>query len=314
MLTVGSCFAGVGGFDLGLALTGGFTTLWHSEIHPPANRVMAARFPDSQPMGDMDAITYGLFPPPPVDVLAGGPPCQGISTANSTARTGLADPRSNLFHTYAALIDTMRPRWVVMEQVPGLLTSGPTTGADYATVRGTFRELGYAIDTRRVNTLTYAPQQRERLIFVGHSDQGAAASALLPLTKDGARHPDQSRAPRRPPAREDDPGAYIYRKSRRPASDTDAESWVTATYTNTLTRFDVGTGRATVIVLDELELPRVLTPEEWEQCHGFPPGWTQAAGGAWERCAAIGNAVSPPIAQRVGHGILAAEGHPCATC
>lgn len=307
-LTVGSCFAGIGGFDLGLESAGGFHTIWHSEVSPAACRVMADKFPNSEPLGDIRSLTEGLFPPPAVDVLVGGPPCQGISVGNSYGRLGLADSRSGLFHAYADVINLVQPRWVVMEQVTGLLTSGPNPGDDYATVIDTFKELGYAIDLAVVNSLTYVPQTRERLYIVGHRDADAATGALLPLIQDGAVHPDQGRPPRRRPATQDAGGAGIYRKSRRPASVEDGETWVPADYANTLTLNDVGVSRATVIVLDEAGAPRVLTPEEWEGCHGFPTDWTKAAGDDQHRWAALGNAVSPPIAQRIGAGIRAVEG------
>lgn len=313
MLTVGSCFAGIGGLDLGLERTGGFATLWHSEIARPALAVMAERFPAATPLGDIDALTYGLFPAPPVDVLAGGPPCQGVSAANSYGRHGLADKRSGLFHTYADLIDQLRPRWVVMEQVPGLLTSGRPRGADYRTVTDTFERLGYAIAPRIVDTRTYAPQKRTRIYLVGCRDPRALARAVLP-------HPDASEGdPRevRPAGREASAGApdgaHVYRKSRRPRSKTDAETWVEADYANTLTVSDVGTGRATVLVVDTEGRPRVMTPEEWEACHGFPRGWTVPAGTDAHRWALLGNAVSPPVAGLVGRGILDAEAEPCAT-
>lgn len=302
-LTVGSCFAGIGGIDLGLEAAGGFRTIWHSEISPAACRVMATQFPDSEPLGDIAALTQGMLPPPPAQVLAGGPPCQGISKGNAWGRAGLADPRSGLFHIYAELIDQVRPEWVVMEQVTGLLTSGSTPGDDYATVTRTYKELGYAIDLVVVNSLAYVPQTRERLIFVGHHDQEAASSALLPLKQDGACHPDQGRPTRRRPATNVGVGAHIYRKSRRPASNVDGETWVEADYANTLTLNDVGVSRATVLIVDESGAPRVLTPEEWEGCHGFPSGWTEAAGSDTDRWQVLGNAVSPPVAQRIGDGI-----------
>jgi DNA (cytosine-5)-methyltransferase 1 len=302
-LTVGSCFAGIGGIDLGLEAAGGFRTIWHSEIKPAACRVMADRFPESEPLGDITALTEGMFPPPPADVIVGGPPCQGISKGNAWGRAGLADPRSGLFHTYAELIDIVRPEWVVMEQVTGLLSSGPTPGDDYATVLNTYKELGYAIDIAVVNSLAYVPQTRERLIIVGHREQEAATRALLPLKQDGACHPDEGRPTRRRAATRVGTGAHIYRKSRRPAHDQDGETWVEADYANTLTLNDVGVSRATVVVLDDLGRPRVLTPEEWEGCHGFPRGWTAAAGGDVDRWQALGNTVSPPMAQRIGTGI-----------
>lgn len=306
-LTVGSCFAGIGGIDLGLEATGGFRTLWFSEVAPAPSRVMAAQFPNAEPLGDIDAIAHGLFPPAPVDVLAGGPPCQGISKGNAFGRKGLDDSRSGLFHTYAEVIRQLEPRWVLMEQVTGLLTSGPQPGDDYRTVTETFAGLGYSLGIAVVNSLTYAPQTRERLIFVGHRDPGACQRALLPLLRDGAKHPQEGRPPRRRIAAETPGGPYLYRKSTRPQSDAVGETWVTADYANCLTVNDIGPARATVIVLDRDNRPRVLTPEEWEQCHGFPPGWTTAAGTDVNRWTALGNAVSPPVARRAGEGILSAE-------
>lgn len=82
----------------------------------------------------------------------------------------------------------------------------------------------------------------------------------------------------------------IYRKSRRPAHSGDGESWVLTDYTNDQGR------------------PRILTPEEWETAHGFPPGWTVAAGSDNARWETLGNAVSPPVAERVGRGIALVEG------
>ena len=307
-LTVGACFAGIGGIELGLESTGGFNAVWHSEVDPHARRVLAARFPNSQPQGDIRALVDGLIPPPEVDVLTGGPPCQGVSKANAHGRRGLEDERSGLFHAYARLVGLLQPTWVVMEQVTGLLTSGHPPGADYDTVTRTYREMGYDPAIVAVDSLTYVPQARTRLVFVGHRDHRTASRAVLPLIEDGARHPRES-GPRRPrhDAADTESGPRIYRKSRRARNDTDHESWVRADYANTLTLSDVGTARATVIVLDEQDRPRILTPQEWEACHGFPRGWTTPAGSDAHRWALLGNAVSPPVMQRVGVGILTAE-------
>lgn len=303
-LTVGACFAGIGGIELGLESTGGFNTKWHSEVDPHARRVLAARFPNSQPQGDIRALVDGLMLPPDVDVLTGGPPCQGLSKANAYGRRGLEDARSGLFHAYARLVQELQPTWVVMEQVTGLLTSGD----DYATVMSTYEEMGYAPAVVTVDSLTYVPQARHRLVFVCHRDHRASSGAVLPLINDGATHPRESQ-PRRPRhhAARATGGPRIYRKSRRARTDTDHETWVAADYANTLTVSDVGPARATVIVLDEHDRPRVLTPQEWEACHGFPRGWTTPAGSDAHRWALLGNAVSPPVMARVGQGILEVE-------
>ena len=88
----------------------------------------------------------------------------------------------------------------------------------------------------------------------------------------------------------------------------DPETWVEAWYCNTLTHNDRGESRATVIVLDKHGRPRVMTPVEWERAHGFPDEWTAFAGSDNHRYRLLGNAVSPPIAERVGAGIIEVEG------
>ncbi len=304
-LTVGSCFAGIGGIDLGLEAAGGFRTVWHSEVRPSAVRVLADRFPSAQPLGDITTLFEGLFgEPTPVDVITGGPPCQNISKANAYDRQGLAGIYSRLFHDYAELVGTLRPRWLVMEQVTGLLTCNG--GADYATVLEVWEKLGYVVEVVAQNSLAYVPQSRSRLYFVGSRETGAAARALLPIREDGAKDPRAYRAATWTRARTADKSVGIYRKSRRPQSELDGETWVASDYANTLTLNDVGEARATVLVVDDCGV-RILTPVEWERCHGFPDDWTIAAGTDAERYALLGNAVTPLVAQRLGAGILAAE-------
>lgn len=309
-LRAGSCFAGVGGFDLGLEAAGLTETVWHSEILRACNAVLAARFPNAEALGDIETLTDGLFAPEPVELLSGGPPCQNISKGNAFGRLGLAGIKSGLFHSYAEVVRLTQPRWLLMEQVTGLLTSGETRGADFAVVLAAFRELGYELAVVHVNSRRYVPQSRDRLLIVGNRDLRAARRAVLPLLRDGGR-PVEEGGPQ--PQRLNTTGASgspapgCFRKSRRPASDTDAERWVEANYANTLTLFDIGHVRATVLVVDSAGRPRILTPEEWEGCHGFPRGWTEPAGSDADRWKALGNAVSPPVAQRLGEGILAVE-------
>src|SRR3982750_1082189 len=128
-LRVGSCFAGGGGIDLGLEAAGVGETIWHSEVSKPALRVLAARWPNAVAHGDITTMLDGLFAPEPVDLVAGGPPCQNISKGNAYTRHGLAGIKSGLFFAWARVIQETEPRWIVMEQVTGLASSGATRGA-----------------------------------------------------------------------------------------------------------------------------------------------------------------------------------------
>lgn len=304
-LTVGGCFIGIGGIELGLESTGGFETRWYSEVNHNAGRVLRERFPSAASLGDVRELFNGLFgAPDPVDVVTGGPPCQGISKANASGRAGLRDPRSALFYPWCDVLEILRPRWLVMEQVLGLRTSND--GDDYAVVLDTLEGLGYDVEVIAHNSLAYVAQSRARLYFVGCLVDGAASRAVLPARADGASDPHTYRPSSWLRAVAPNHRARAYRKTRRARSDTDGERWTTGEYANTLTLHDATMARATVLVVDD-DAVRVMTPVEWERCHGYPDDWTLPAGKDAARYALLGNAVTPPVTARIGEGILAVE-------
>lgn len=118
-LTVGSLFAGIGGFDLGLERAG-MTVKWQVEIDPFCQRVLAKHWPTVRRHADIRAC--GLWNLPSVDVLCGGFPCQDISVAGNGA--GIDGERSGLWAEYARLIRELRPRYVLVENVAALLVRG----------------------------------------------------------------------------------------------------------------------------------------------------------------------------------------------
>ena len=118
MLTFGSLFAGIGGMDLGFERAG-MVCKWQVEIDDYARRVLAKHWPDVRRHDDVRT-----FPPSDpsewqVDCIAGGFPCQDISFAGR--RDGLDGERSGLWWEFARIIRILRPRYVVVENVPGLL-------------------------------------------------------------------------------------------------------------------------------------------------------------------------------------------------
>ncbi len=121
MLTFGSLFAGIGGFDLGLERAG-MHCRWQVEIDKYAQAVLKARWPES---GRWDDVR--TFPPAPaedwtVDAICGGFPCQDISLAGN--RAGIEGERSGLWFEYERIIGILRPRFVIVENVTALLTGG----------------------------------------------------------------------------------------------------------------------------------------------------------------------------------------------
>jgi DNA (cytosine-5)-methyltransferase 1 len=161
MLTVGSLFAGVGGLEKGLEDTGGFQTVWQVECDSYAQKVLKKHWPD---VGRWDDVR--TFPPAPAedwqcDVICGGFPCQGISNAGK--REGLNDERSGLWSEYARIVGILRPRFIVVENVPELAIRGIDA------VCGTLADLGYDAEWQPVSAASVgAPHIRERLFVIAY--------------------------------------------------------------------------------------------------------------------------------------------------
>jgi DNA (cytosine-5)-methyltransferase 1 len=123
-LTVGSLFSGYGGLDLAVERTFNARTIWFCEINEPVARVFSHHWPRVPNLGDITKITWADVPP--VDILIGGFPCQDVSVMGH--RAGIAPgTRSGLWSHMAAAIDVLRPSFVVIENVRGLLTAPAVT-------------------------------------------------------------------------------------------------------------------------------------------------------------------------------------------
>ncbi len=119
-MQIGSLFSGAGGLDLAAEVVFGGRVVWQAEINPAASKVLAHRFPDVPNLGDITAVEWGDLPA--VDVLCGGFPCQDVSAAGK--RAGIKDgTRSGLWAIFAEAIDALRPQYVVIENVRGLLSA-----------------------------------------------------------------------------------------------------------------------------------------------------------------------------------------------
>lgn len=154
---------------------------YQSEIEPFPSAVLAARFPNAVNLGDMN--NFEEWPDATVDVLCGGTPCQSFSVAG--LRKGLDDPRGNLMLTYLAIARRYRPRWLVWENVPGVLSSNE--GRDFGTFLRALGELGYGfayrvLDAQYVRTRNFpwaVPQRRRRVFVVGYLGDWRRAAAVL---------------------------------------------------------------------------------------------------------------------------------------
>jgi DNA (cytosine-5)-methyltransferase 1 len=159
-LTVGSLFAGIGGFDLAAEWMG-WRTIWVSEIDPYASAVLAHRFPEAPNLGDITKIEWERVEAPAV--LCGGFPCQDISNAGK--RAGIDGERSGLWREYARAIRDLRPRYVIIENVAALLGRGA------GRVLGDLAALGYDAEWDVVSAEAVgAPHLRERLWILAYPD------------------------------------------------------------------------------------------------------------------------------------------------
>lgn len=162
MLTVGSLFSGVGGLDLGLERAG-MRVLWQVEIDPQARAVLRKHWPNVDLHEDVRDV--GRHNLEPVDLICGGFPCQDLSVAGR--RAGLAGERSGLFYEFMRVVAELAPRWVLIENVPGLLSSNG--GRDMGAVLGTLAKLGYGYAYRVLDLQHFGvPQRRRRVFIVGH--------------------------------------------------------------------------------------------------------------------------------------------------
>ena len=138
----------------------GWTPVAFSDIEPFPSAVLAHHYPHVPNLGDMTKFEEWNLEP--IDLLVGGTPCQSFSVAG--LRKGLADPRGNLMLTFLAIAQRHRPRWIVWENVPGVLSSNG--GKDFGTFLGALGELGYGFAYRVLDAQWFGVAQRRRRVFV----------------------------------------------------------------------------------------------------------------------------------------------------
>ena len=159
MFTFGSLFTGIGGFDLGFERAG-MVPAWQVEIDAKCQEVMGYYWPDVEKFGDVRDV--GKRNLTPIDLLCGGFPCQDLSVAGK--RKGLAGERSGLWFQFARVIGELRPKWVVIENVPGLLSSGDKR--DMGILLGQLAKFGYLGCYRVLDAQFYGVAQRRRRVFI----------------------------------------------------------------------------------------------------------------------------------------------------
>jgi DNA (cytosine-5)-methyltransferase 1 len=153
----------------------GWQPQWFSEIEKFPSAVLKHHYPAVPNHGDMTKFKE-WNDGRPIDVLVGGTPCQSFSVAG--LRKGLDDPRGNLMLTYLAIAERYAPKWIVWENVPGVLSSN--RGRDFGTFLGALGQLGYGFAYRVLDAQYFGVAQRRKRVFVvGYLGDWRRAAAVL---------------------------------------------------------------------------------------------------------------------------------------
>ena len=175
-------FAGIGGFRLGLERAG-MKCVGSCEIDKSARKKYEKRFGEAPTFRDINEVDLGDVPA--ADLWCGGFPCQGLSVAGK--RGGLDDPRSGLWWQWLSLVEKCRPRWLLIENVPGFLSC--SKGADFGLALASLDKLDYGVSGRILNAQHFGvPQRRRRFYIVGYLGNPCPPEILFE-PESGGRNP-----------------------------------------------------------------------------------------------------------------------------
>lgn len=184
-----SLFTGIGGFDLGFERAG-MQCVAQVEFDKRAREVLRKHWPDVALHEDVRNV--GKHNLPTVDLVCGGFPCQDLSVAGK--RKGLDGERSGLWFEFHRIIGELKPRWVVIENVPGLLTSN--RGRDFAVILDGLVKCGYRVAWRVLDAQYFGlAQRRKRVFIVASLGNGRAAEVLFERESGNGNTPPRRATP-----------------------------------------------------------------------------------------------------------------------
>lgn len=170
-------FSGIGGFSLGLERAG-FTTAAFCEIDPIARKVLKKHWPDIPIFEDVSTLKGDMLEN--IDVICGGFPCQDISLAGKGA--GLAGKRSGLWYEFHRLIQEIKPRYAIIENVAALRSRG------LEDVLRSLNEIGYDAEWHCIPASAVgAPHRRDRVWIVAYPHNSGSRASEYDTVKDGEK-------------------------------------------------------------------------------------------------------------------------------
>ncbi len=313
----------------------GWRSAWFSEIEKFPSAVLAHHYPNVPNLGDMTKITKRReFNERRIDLLVGGTPCQSFSIAG--LREGMADPRGNLSLVFLGILNKVRPRWVVWENVTGMLSSDG--GEAFGSFVGGMAKLGYGLSWRVLDAQYFGvPQRRRRVFVIGYFGDWRPPAGVLFEQESLRRHITQSQIkrediagtiaarfgisrnnpeelvvqdkPKNPSHGEGGPELEIKNKDAVAFTQNDAGRDATEGKCPTLRSGGAGGLPQAAVAYDMIV--RRLTPCECERLQGFPDNWTRIP---WRgkktkdcpdglRYRAIGNSMAVPVMRWIGERI-----------
>ena len=293
-----SLFAGIGGFDLAMERAG-ITTTHTVEINTRARDTLKHHWPNATHLENVTKVGPGDLGTP--NIICGGFPCQSYSNAGHRRGMG-GDERGQLWWDMHRAIRDHQPRWVVGENVPGLLSSH--NGDDFGAIIGSLADIGYRVAWRVLDARYFGVAQRRRRVFiVGHLGDGADPREVLFEPESSSRDLEASHPTGTPVAALTANGV-----GASGADDNQAQAGhlipdVARCLTSSNQRIDAET--ETFITSTGV---RRLTPTECERLQGFPDGWTEGQADS-TRYQQLGNAVCVPVVEWIMRRLTQADRH-----
>jgi DNA (cytosine-5)-methyltransferase 1 len=299
--SVASFFSGIGGLDLGLERAG-FRVNFHCEVKPFCRDILQQHWPNLPIDSDIRKLDDATIPE--ADVWAAGFPCQDLSLARMGPRSGLRGSQSGLFHEFMRLVRARSPRAIILENVHGLLSSHG--GRDFTVVLKALDELGYGVAWRVLNSKDFGvPQQRRRVYIIAmRGDCGSPAEVLF--------EPECGDWNLKKGRQDEKKSASLFQtiigdSSKGPL----VKSIAHCIYAESARHTGTDWSRNYVWYPDGQV--RRFTPNEVELVQGFPLDWTRPKSFDDKqsdridslRYHAVGNSVTPPVAEWVGRRLAA---------
>ena len=268
----------------------GFEPQWFSEVDAFPSAVLQHHYPNVPNHGDMTKFKEWNNDKT-IDLLVGGTPCQSFSVAG--LRKGLEDPRGNLMLTYLSMAEQLKPKWLVWENVLGVLSSNG--GRDFATFLTAMGKIGYGFAYRVLDAQYFGvPQRRRRVFVVGCLGDWRSAASVLFEPESLSGHSAPSREERQRVAPTVSTGAPFSRTG------------------NSRVEADALLATKPMICTSAV---RRLTPRECERLQGFSDDYTQISWRGKEpedcpnghRYKAMGNSMAVPVMRWIGERIQMVE-------